>query len=401
MTEPMNLSAVYLKKREDRRLRAGHPWVFSNEVAVERSPLADYQAGQMVAVRSYGGDFIGTGYINPHSLILARIVSRTPGQLLDDALLRSRLQRALTLRERLFAAPFYRLVFGESDGLPGLVADRYGALLVVQLLTAGMERVREEVLAALNAVVHPKTVVLRNDLASRELEGLPSYVDTAVGTAPDWVEIEEHGARFRVSPLEGQKTGWYFDQRPNRRRLLDYVRGNRVLDVCSYGGAWGVQAARAGAREVICVDTSETALQQVSENARLNHVEKRVSGRRGDAFEVLKGLYGEGERFGTVVLDPPAFIRRRKDMVAGVQAYRRLNRLAMRLLDADGVLISSSCSIHLRPDKLQAILVQAARVFQQELQILEQGHQGPDHPVHPALPESNYLKVFFTRPLVG
>ncbi|MGF1615987.1 MAG: class I SAM-dependent rRNA methyltransferase [Gammaproteobacteria bacterium] len=393
----MDLPSVYLKKREQARVRAGHPWVFSNEVEGERSPLSGFEAGQMVAIQSHSGAFIGAAYINPHSLILARMVSRTPGETLDRQLIQRRLQQALALREQLFVQPFYRLVFGESDGLPGLVVDRYDAILVVQIITAGMERVRDDVLAALDAVLAPKAVVFRNDVPSRKLEGLDRYVETPMGAAPETTVVEEHGARFEVSLLEGQKTGWYFDQRPNRARLVDYARGRRVLDTFSYCGAWGIQAALGGAREVICVDTSEAALRSVRRNARLNGVEQTVASVHGDVFEVLKGLHAEGERFGTVVLDPPAFIRRRKDISAGIEAYRRLNRLAMRLLEPDGILISSSCSTHLRRDKLQESLVQAARLYHRELQLLEEGHQGPDHPVHPALPESGYLKVFFAR----
>lgn len=396
----MDLPSLYLKKREHARVRAGHPWVFSNEVAVERSPLSAFEAGQMVALRGDGGAFLGTAYVNPHSLILARLVSRTVGETLDGPLLQRRLQRALRLRQQLFAQPFYRMAFGESDGLPGLVVDRYDELLVVQIFTAGMERVREAVLAALEAVLAPKTIVFRNDIASRTLEGLELYVDTPVGPVPEWTALEEQGARFEISVVEGQKTGWYFDQRPNRARLLDYARGRRVLDTFSYAGAWGIQAALGGAREVLCVDSSESALRQVRRNARLNGVEQTVSRVRGDAFEILKALHGEGERFGTVVLDPPAFIRRRKDIGAGLEAYRRLNRLAMRLLEPDGMLITSSCSTHLRRDKLHDALAQAARLYHRELQLLEEGHQGPDHPVHPALPESDYLKVVFARAFV-
>jgi 23S rRNA (cytosine1962-C5)-methyltransferase len=396
----MDLSPLYLKKREHARVRAGHPWVFSNEVDVERSPLSAFDPGQMVALRSDRGAFLGAAYINPHSLILARIVSRKPGETLDGELLQRRLHRALILRQQLFSQPYYRLVFGESDGLPGLVVDRYDEVLAVQIFTAGMERVREGVLAALDAVLTPKAVVFRNDFSSRALEGLELYVETPIGLVPEWTALKEHGARFEVSVLEGQKSGWYFDQRPNRGRMLDYARGRRVLDTFSYGGAWGIQAALAGAREVLCVDTSEPALRQVRRNARLNGVEQTVSPVRGDAFDTLKGLHFAGERFGVVVLDPPAFIRRRKDIGAGVEAYRRLNRLAMRLLEPDGILITSSCSTHLRREKLQDALVQAARLYHRELQLLEEGHQGPDHPVHAALPESGYLKVIFARAFV-
>lgn len=393
----MEILPLYLRKREDRRVRAGHPWIFSNEVDVRKSPLSAFEAGQPVEILSSGGRFLGAGYINPHSLILARIVSRIRGEILDQALLTRRLEQALRLRERLFPRPFYRLVFGDSDGLPGLVVDRYGALLAVQFTTAGMERVRDEVLASLDALLFPETIVLRNDSSWRALEGLECAVEVALGTLPETVRLEENGAHFEISPRDGQKTGWYFDQRFNRQRLAGYVRGARILDVFSYSGGWGIQAALAGARKVLCVDTSKLALAQAEQNAVLNGVAGMVEVQQGNAFEVLKALHGAGERFDAVLLDPPAFIRRRKDLNVGIEAYRRLNRLAMEVLTSDGILVSCSCSAHLEGARLQALLAQAARGLECELQILDQGHQGADHPVHPMLPESAYLKAFFAR----
>lgn len=395
----MDLPALYLQRHRDRRVRAGHPWVFSNEVDMDKAPLSTFRPGDAAAIRTASGQWIGSGYVNPHSLIAARIVSRVAEEQLGPALLRKRLQQALALRERLFDEPFYRLAFGESDDLPGLVVDRYSDLLAVQLLTAGMERQRNEVLAALETLLKPQTVVLRNDVASRTLEGLASAIEVPLGAAPTLVEVCEHGAVFEVSPLQGQKTGWYFDQRPNRARLAAYARGARVLDVFSYGGAWGVQAAMAGAHEVLCVDSSRAVLDQAKRNAARNQIDDALAVHCGDAFETLKQLRAAGERFDIVVLDPPAFIRRKKDLDAGVEAYRRLNRLALGLLPRDAFLVTSSCSSHLRRDKFLEVLMQAARSQHRALQILEEGHQGPDHPVHPALSESAYLKVFFLRVL--
>jgi 23S rRNA (cytosine1962-C5)-methyltransferase len=393
----MDARTLYLRKHEDRRLRAGHPWVYSNEVDVARSPLTAFEPGEAVEVRGSDGRSLGMAYVNPASLISARLYSRRAGAPFDGALVRRRLERALALRDLMYPRPEYRLVFGESDALPGLVVDRFGGLLVVQMGTAGVERIRDDVLAVLQGVLRPEAVVLRNDLPSRGLEGLPEAVETVLGEPTQRWGIEEHGARFWVSPLRGQKTGWFWDQRPNRARLGTYVRGRRVLDLYSYAGAWAVQAARAGAAEVLCIDASAEALEQLVANAALNGVEDRVRAVRGDAFERLRELRDAGERFDVVVVDPPAFIKRRKDYESGLEAYRRVNELAVRVLGADGILLSSSCSYRLSRETLVELLYGIARHHDRALQILEHGHQGPDHPIHPAMPETAYLKCVVAR----
>ena len=397
----MESPVLYLRKHEERRIRSGHPWVYSNEVDVERSPLAAFQAGDVVEVRAHNGKSLGTAYVNPATLISARLFSRRAGQELGRGFLERRVRQALSLRQRLFELPYYRLVFGESDGLPGLVVDRYGQLLVVQITTAGMERVRGGILDVLQAVLKPSTVVLRNDLPSRSLEGLETNVQTPVGQAPEEWELEENGARFRFPPLHGQKTGWFWDHRLNRTRLGPYVKEARVLDLFSYLGAWGVQAALCGAREVLCVDASASALEKVLANAALNDVPGQVAAVEGDAFQVLRDLHGSGERFDVVIADPPAFIKRKKDLRTGTEAYQRLNRLAMRVLTEDGILISSSCSYRLYGEKLVDLLWSGARYNDRNLQVLEQGRQAPDHPIHPALPETGYLKTVTARVFRG
>jgi 23S rRNA (cytosine1962-C5)-methyltransferase len=395
--DAMDFAPLYLKKHEERRLRNGHLWVYSNEVDTARSPLHGFEPGQPVQLIANDGKPIGNGYVNPHSLICARLVSRTVKHGLDRSLLVHRLNIALSLRERLFDKPFYRLVYAESDGLPGLVVDRYGEVLVVQLNTAGMEAVKEQVLEALQKVVKPSAVLWRNDSSARRLEGLESYVEPALGEIPETVEIEENATRFEVPLFGGQKTGWFFDHRMNRARVQQLCRGRRVLDVFSYIGGWGIAAATAGASEVVCVDSSARALDQVERNAALNGVSERVQGIEGDAFEALKALRAERERFDLVIVDPPAFIKRKKDVKKGVEAYRRLNQAAMQLLGKDGILVSASCSYHLQRDTLRELLQQSARHLDRSLQILEQGHQGPDHPVHPAIPETDYIKCYTSR----
>lgn len=392
----MSLPPLRLRKNEDRRLRAGHLWVFSNEIDVERTPLTAFQPGDAVEVQDARGAPLGMAYVNPRSLIAARLVSRDRDARLDRALLKRRLARALSLRERLFDRPFYRLAYGESDGVPGLVADRFGDHVVVQLTTAGMERAKDEVVQALRDVLSPAGILFRNDSSGRQLEGLDAYVETAFGEVPEVVALEENGVRFEA-PMAGQKTGWFYDHRMNRARLMAYAKGRRVLDVFSYVGGWGVQAAAAGAEHVVCVDASAEALEHVSRNAALNDAADRVAARKGDAFDVLRMMAAEGEKFDVVVLDPPAFIKRRKDQKAGEEAYRRVNQLALEVLRQDGILVSASCSYHLPREALQDAMLRAARNRGRSLQIVEQGHQGPDHPIHPAIPETAYLKAFFGR----
>jgi len=388
-----------LKKNEDRRLRAGHAWVFSNEVDTAVTPLDGFAPGALVEVQSAAGRSLGTGYVNPHSLICARLVSRDARHPLSASLLVHRVQVALSLRERVFGAPYYRLIYGESDGLPGLVVDRFGDILVVQMSTAGMEAMREDVIAALEKVVRPKAVLLRNDTPLRQLEGLELYTRAVLGEVPERVALDENGVGFEAPLAGGQKTGWYYDHRDNRARLARYVRGRRVLDVFSYVGAWGVQAAAMGAAEVLCVDSSGDALALVGANAERNGVAGRVRTLESDAFAALKALRDAGEQFDVVIVDPPAFIKRRKDLREGTEAYRRLNELALRVLARDGMLVSASCSYHLPRDELRKVLQRAARHIDRNLVVLEQGGQGPDHPVHPAIPETEYLKAFFCRVL--
>ncbi|MDR5859054.1 class I SAM-dependent rRNA methyltransferase [Halomonas eurihalina] len=391
------LRSLRLKKNADRRLKAGHLWLYSNEIDIAATPLKDFAPGEQAVVEAANGKAMGVAYVNAHSLICARLVSRDAGTVLDRSLLVHRLNQALSLRQRLFAKPFYRLVHGEGDLLPGLVIDRFDDVLVVQLNTAGMEAVREPLLDALDKVLSPRAVVLRHDTSGRRMEGLEGGVEVLGGEPPESVELEENGVRFVAPVLDGQKTGWFFDHRANRAWLNGLVAGKRVLDLFSYVGGWGVQAAAHGASEVLCVDASERALQGVAENAELNGLQERVAVGEGDAFEALAALKADDERFDVVILDPPAFIKKRKDTAAGERAYGRLNREAMRLLGRDGLLVSASCSMHLGMDRLTDVVRGAARHQDRHGQVIFQGHQGPDHPVHPAIPETSYLKALGVR----
>jgi 23S rRNA (cytosine1962-C5)-methyltransferase len=293
-------------------------------------------------------------------------------------------------------------VYGESDGLPGLVIDRYGSACVVQIGTAGMEKLKSQIQRALEQVLHCDALLFKNDSSAREMEGLPGYVEAAKGKFDELGQVLEDGLEFQAPLAEGQKTGWFFDQAANRRNLVKYIRqGARVLDVFSYVGAWGVRAAHSGAREVLCVDSSAAALELAASNAERNRVNERNGGKlttvRGDAFDVLQDLAKKRARFDIVVIDPPAFAKRKKDLPKALAAYKRLNQLAMQLIADDGILVSCSCSYHVSSEDLQDAIAKAAKAAGRHLQILEIGGQAPDHPVHPAIPETRYLKAYFCR----
>jgi 23S rRNA (cytosine1962-C5)-methyltransferase len=390
------LPVLTLKRGEDRRLAAGHLWVFSNEIDAARTPLAALLPGAIAALRSHRDAFIGYACVNPHALICARILSRDAAQPVDAALIERRLAAALALRERLSALPYYRWVFGESDLLPGLVLDRYGDLIVGQIATAGMEALKGQVEEALRRVLKPRALFWKNDSAARELEHLPRVAEAAFGEVPAQLEVIEGGLTFSAPLAEGQKTGWFYDQAANRARLGRYLApGARVLDVCSYVGAWALTALRQGAAAARCIDASQTALDFAAANAARHGRALELT--RADAFDALRELHAQGERFDAVILDPPAFIKRKKDIPQGHAAYRKLNQLALELLADEGLLVSCSCSYHLSAAALLEAIQGAARHAARFVQVLESGGQSPDHPLHPAIPETRYLKAYFCR----
>lgn len=399
MDDP-SLPVLALRRGEDRRLRAGHAWVFSNEVDVARTPLTGFQPGAVVRIVDARDETLGTGYVNPATLIAARLVDRA-GHRLDAHLIAQRLETALALRERLYpGAPHYRLVFGESDGLPGLVLDRFGSILVGQASTAGVDRLRPEIEAAVRAVLAPEALVWKNDGSSRAIEGLPMSVEVAFGRIDGPVRVEEGGLSFDVDVLGGQKTGWFHDQHANRDQLGPWVRGGaRVLDLFSYVGAWGLRALDMGAAAATCVDASASAVDAVRRNAARNGLADRVEAIQADAFEFLKQARAERRRWDVVVVDPPAFIKRRKDFRQGAQAYRRINEMAMQVLERGGFLVSCSCSHHMPRETLLEALNAGARHLDRQLQVLQSLHQGADHPIHAAIAETEYLKGFVCRVL--
>jgi 23S rRNA (cytosine1962-C5)-methyltransferase len=397
MSDPSNaaqLPVLRLRRNEDRRLQAGHLWIFSNEVDTDQTPLVKFKPGELVRVLAHNDRALGLAYVNPQSLICARLLGTWKNP--DVAWLAARMRTALALRERLYSKPYYRLIYGESDGLPGLVIDRFGSRCVAQIGTAGMEQLKPQIQEALNQVVRCEALLFKNDSSIREMEGLPQYVEAAKGTFDGLGEVVEGDLHFKAPLAEGQKTGWFFDQAANRRALSKYVRkGSRVLDVFSYVGAWGVRAAHHGAGEVVCIDSSAAALEVAAANAERNGV--RIRPHKGDAFESLEELGKQGSRFDVVIIDPPAFAKRKKDLPKALAAYKRLNQLAIQVIATDGFLVSCSCSYHVSAEDLQETIAKAARAADKHLQIVEMGGQAPDHPVHPAIPETRYLKAYFCR----
>lgn len=380
---------IRLNPNADKRLRAGHPWAFSNEIRM----APDYRAwerGMPVRLEGAEGWRYGTFMFNPHSLIAARLLDRNPEMEIDAAWVQRRIARAAALRTLLVDPRFHRLVHAEADGLPGLVIDRYDDVAVLQANTAGMDRLLPEIAAALVGELGLRAVVARNDSAARAQEGLDQSVRLLHGTEAATV-AEEGGVVFPIDPLGGQKTGFFYDQRPNRALVASLAPGARVLDVFCHVGAFGLGCAKAGAASVTLVDSSAPALEQAMEAARRNGL-AGVAARRGDAFDVMAELAQEGARFDIVVVDPPAFAKTKKDQPNGLRAYARMARLAAPLVAPGGFLFAASCSHHAPLDLFAAAIAEGLHRARREGAVVFTGFAGADHPTHPHLPESAYLK---------
>lgn len=383
------LPVLRVKPREERRVRGGHPWVYSNEIELDAKAKA-LPPGSIARLIDAHGDNVGIASFNPHSLIAARLWTADTAARIDAEFLAARLRAALSLRQRFFDRPYYRLIHAEADGFPGFVIDRYDDALAVQANTAGAEHLTPALLEALKAVLQPRAVVLRNDTAVRQLEGLPLEVKLAAGRLDPKPAVEEGGVRFVLDLLEGQKTGWYFDLAEARAEVARLAMGQDVLDCYCHIGAFALTAAKAGARSVRGIDRSELGIELASRAARENGLDGVAAFEKGDAFAELEKL--QGRRFGVVITDPPNFVKSRKDLGPGSRAYRKLAKLAAPLVAPGGFWFVACCA-HLLPAEAFAKEVaiglnQAGR----QGRIVLSGGAGPDHPVHPHLPESAYLK---------
>jgi len=381
---------IRLNPGADRRVKAGHPWAFSNEIVMTAAARA-IPPGSVVRLEGDDGVKHGAWHFNPHSLIAARWLDADPDAGCDAAWFRDRLAECLALRERLFDAPFYRLVHAEADGLPGLVVDRYGDALAVQANTAGMDRALPDILAALRDLVAPRVVVARNDAAVRKLEGLEEGVALLHG-ADGMAVVEEGGLSFPVDLLGGQKTGWFFDQRPNRALVARMAKGRTVLDAFCHLGGFGLAAAQAGAAQVTLLDRSEHALDLAMQAAARAGFGDRVTSLKAEALEQLERMVASGRTFEVVIADPPAFAKTRKDIPAALKGYAKLARLAAGLTAKGGVLFIASCSHHVGLGDFAEAVAWGVQRARRRARILASVGAGPDHPVHPALPESAYLK---------
>jgi 23S rRNA (cytosine1962-C5)-methyltransferase len=383
---------IHLQAGRHKRARGGYPWIYSNEIAMDNT-AKKLPRGTLVQLVSSNREPLGVAMFNPHALIAARLLDSDPTVDIDQAFLARRLAAARDLRERLYPGGYYRLIHAEADGLPGLVVDRYGDTVVMQANTAGINLLLPELLAALDSEIVPRTIILRNDSSARTVEGLPSEVKIAKGELTGPIEVVENGARFLADLRAGQKTGWFYDQRENRAAVARLASGARVLDLYTYGAGFAIAAARGGAREVVAVDSSAPALELAAESARRNGVDAVCRFTRAEVFAELERLAAAGERFDIVVADPPAFVKSRKDLAAGSRGYRKLARLAASLVAPKGFLFIASCSHNVdRPtfdDQVSRGLVDANRGGR----ILLSSGAAADHPVHPALPESVYLKA--------
>jgi len=380
---------LVLKKNQDRRVRVGHPWIFSNEVAGLEGEPAD---GDLVDVFDARGAFLGRGYYNHRSLICARLLTRGRDEIDLDFFVR-RLERAIEYRRTVApGVEALRLVHSEADQLPGLVVDRYGDYLSVQLLTLGMDARAELIRQALERVVEPRGAVRVADSPLRRLEGLTLERGIWWGDVPERVEVLMEGFAVEADLAHGQKTGLFLDQRENRWLAETRAGDQRVLDLFCYQGEWALHAARGGAVEVLAVDGSAAALDAAKRNAERNDVADRVSFRQGDCFDVVRELERTGERFGLVILDPPALIKSKSHIAAGARGYRELNRAAMTLLSEGGTLITCTCSHQLEDELFRQVLREAARAAKRPFRVLSWSGEAPDHPQLLAVPETHYLK---------
>lgn len=386
------MQTIIISSRAEKRLKSGHLWLFSNEVE-QQTPLKNIADGEQVAVQNASGKLIAYAMMNPKALICGRIMSRKKP--FDRNVLKQRLKQALTLREQYYDKPFYRWVYAEGDYLPGLIVDRYGDVCVVQINSLGLEAWRDDIAQLLTSFGDLKGVLFRNDGNSRKQEGFTNFEPYCVGDVPELIEIEENAARFAVPVYTGQKTGWFYDHRDNRQFMAQTAKDKTVLDVFSYAGAWGLNALSHGAKHLTAIDLSGSALDTLENNAKLNGFADKVDCIEGNAADAMQALAAENAKFDIVVLDPPAFIKKKKDYHKGLAAYRKYNELALRLLAPNGLLVSASCSMHLTEICLQETVVKAARHIDRNVSLIHRGGHGVDHPMHPAMISTEYLKAQF------
>jgi 23S rRNA (cytosine1962-C5)-methyltransferase len=384
------LEKIRLKKNEDKRIKEGHLWIFSNEIDESSEAKGE---GELVEIEDYRGNFLAKGYYNRHSLIAVRVLTYDKNEIIDQGFFFKRMEQALKYRQRVYPQfSSYRVVYSEGDFLPGLIIDKYEKNLVLQILTSGMERLEQDLIQACENLFSPVRIVLRNDTSFRELEGLVQGVKILKGDIENPALIEEFGLKFFVDLKEGQKTGFFFDQKENRLMGAIYAKNKKVLDCFCYTGAWGIASAKNGAKGILGIDSSAKSLELAQKNAKLNEVEKLCTFVKGDAFEILRGLVQKGEKFDMVILDPPAFVKSKSKLVEGLKGYKEINLQALKLLDKGGILITCSCSHNLSRDLFMEMIKSSAKDAHKNLRLIEFRTQAKDHPILLSMPETEYLK---------
>ncbi len=389
-------ASVKLMQGGDRRALTGHPWIFSNEVVMDAATKA-LPPGEIVTVERADGRALGVGLFNPRSLIAIRLLTRDASRAIDEGFLKKRLERAVKLRDQLVGVPHYRLIHAEADGLPGCVVDRFGDVLVVEPNSAGMDRLSDLLVATLDKMLRPKAIVLSGDGPARAMEGLEPKHLLAKGSLAGPIEVLEHGAHFLADVSAGQKTGWFYDQRDNRLLAARFARDADVLDLYAYSGGFGIQAARHGAKSVLCVDRSGPAIALVRQAAERNDAAGRVTTEVAEAFEFLETASATHRTFDLVIADPPAFVKAKKDFHQGGRAYRKLARMCAARVRSGGFLFIASCSHHMPAEEFQNQVARGLHEAGRAGRILYATGAGPDHPVHPMLPESAYLKALLLQ----
>lgn len=378
---------IYLRRGREQRVLGGHPWVFRSDIEREDG-AAD---GLPVRVLTSAGRFLAMAVYNPRSQISLRILSRRD-EPIDGAFIRGRVRRALDYRRRFADLNSCRLIFAESDGLPAVIADKFGDVIVLQILCLGMERFKGDIVDALAQELSPRGIYERNDVPVRELEGLNQQTGLLFGEVPDRVEMQENGVRFLVDVKEGQKTGFFLDQKENRAAIAPFVSGMRVLDCFTHTGSFALHAAHYGAAEVTGVDISEHACACALENARLNGVEDRVRFECANAFDFLRAQQTAKAQYDVVILDPPAFTKTRSAVEGALRGYKEINLRGMKLTRDGGFFVTCSCSQHVTPDLFRGMLMDAHKDARVQLRQIEWRTQGRDHPILLASPETQYLK---------
>lgn len=390
------MAKVFLSKNRSKRIEHGHPWVFKTEI---QRIEGDFNPGDIVEVLNFRGKFLGRGYINPKSQIAVRFLTEDKHEEIDREFFKRRILNALIYRQNLGFTGSYRVVYGESDFLPALIVDKFEDVLVIQTLALGIDLYKSAIVDVLKEIFNPRGIYERNDVPVRELEGLPQQKGCLYGEFNPVVIIEENGLKFYVDVENGQKTGYFLDQKQNRRAIASIVKNADVLECFCYTGSFALCAAHYGAKSVLAYDASKEAVELARKNAMLNGLSDLCHFSEGNAFDVLRQFYNEGRKFDVVILDPPAFAKNRHALDNAVRGYKEINLRGLKLLKPGGYLVTSSCSHHVSEDLFWDIIESAAFDAKKKLRLVESRTQSADHPILVSAEETRYLKFLILQVL--